>query len=186
MSGFVFAFVAVLLTSLGSHDQLLVARYSAHFGRDIRILLLGSAIAFLTAAAMAWGGYYISSIMPPNGKMMLVALALVFAAAELAWPIRKKPLREPTRSLGALGLVLIYRQLADGSRFLIFAFAAGSALPFFAGAGGAIAGVIAILLGWLLAEDLIEKAPLRAIRITLAIITLVAAIYIGLTARGLL
>jgi len=186
MSGFLFAFVAVLLTSLGSKDQLLVARYSEHFGRDARLLLLGGAIAFVTAAAMGWGGHYVASILPSKGKTMLVAMALLLASVELFWPNREKALKEPTRSLGAVGLVLAYRQFGDASRFLIFAFAAGSALPFFAGAGGALAGALSILIGWLMAAELVEKLPLRTIRIVLGVMTLISAIYLGLSARGLL
>ena len=186
VSEFLFALVAVVLTSLGSRDQLLVARLSHSLGQHKGLLLVGCAVGCGTAAAMAWGGHYVSALLPDAGKTMLVAFALLMAAAELAWPNKAGIIREPTRSLGAAALVLAFRQMGDASRFVIFALAAALASPVLAGMGGALGAVIAVALGWILAGELERRWPLRMIRITLAIVLLVIGVLTALSARGLL
>ncbi|MXO91874.1 hypothetical protein [Pontixanthobacter aquaemixtae] len=186
MSGFLFALVAVMATSLGSRDQLLIANIAAKLGRSTGLLLVGCAVAIGTAVAMTFAGQYIAAMLPSAGKTMLVAFALMIAAAELAWPNKRSLIKEPTRSLVAIGLVLLARQMGDGSRFLIFAFAAGSGIPWFAGIGGALGGIGAVIVGWFLAEELAGKLPLRKLRIAMAVALAIAAIAIGLSARGLL
>ena len=67
----------------------------------------------------AFGGTWVERNGPR--KTMFVAAALAVAAIELAWPMRKKPPREPTRSLGAIALVLGAGQVTDAARFLVLA-----------------------------------------------------------------
>ncbi len=186
MSAFLFALVAVALTSLGSRDQLLIARISGTLGSNAGLLITGCLVAVITAVAMAYGGQYIAAMLPAAGKMMLVAFALMMAAAELAWPNKIGLIKEPTRSLGAIALVLLFRQFGDASRFTIFAFAAATGTPWFAAAGGAFGGVLAVVLAWSMGDTLTERLPLRPIRIALAALLAVAAIVIGLSARGLI
>lgn len=186
MSAFLFALVAVFLTSLGSRDQLLIARLAESLGRSAGLLIAGMLVAIATAAAMAWGGYVIAAMLPAAGKVMLVSFALFLAAVELGWPVTNGIIREPTRSLGAIALVLLVRQFGDASRFAIFAFAALSGTPWLAGAGGALGGIAAIALGWTMAGELPQNLPLRGIRIALAIATAIIALVIGLCARGLI
>jgi hypothetical protein len=91
---------------------------------------------------------------------------------------------EPTRSLFATLIVLLARQLGDAARFMVFAFAAGGS-AWLAGVGGAIGGTAAIALGVLAADDL-ARWPLRAIRLTLAALTALAAVVIALNVRGII
>ena len=106
MSAFLFAFAAVALTSLGSRDQLLVAHLAGRLGKTLGLLATGLLVSVLTAGLMAWAGSTISAMLPPAAKSMLVAIALVVAGVELAWPRQMRLAAEPTRSLGAIGLVL--------------------------------------------------------------------------------
>ena len=186
MPAFLFALVAVALTSLGSRDQLLVARLSSSLGRHLGLLVIGSLVAVATACVMAWGGQYVAAMLPPAGKTMLVAFALLMAAAELAWPSKVGLIREPTRSLGATALVLAVRQFGDASRFAIFAFAAATGAPWLAAAGGALGGVIAVVLGWTMGDELARILPLSAIRVVLAAVLVTAGAVIALSARGIL
>ena len=185
MSAFLFSLVAVFLTSLGSRDQILIARLSGALGRNYALLVLGWLIAVATAIVMTAAGAHIGAMLPGPAKTMLAAFALIMASAELAWPNRVRKPAEPTRSLGAIGIVLLARQIGDASRFLIFAFAAGAGLSWFAGAGGAIGGMAAVFLGWALRSDLEAALPLRTIRIVLAVVVGMAAAVIALSARGL-
>ncbi|MDZ4307526.1 hypothetical protein [Allopontixanthobacter sp.] len=185
MPSFFLAFVAALLTSTGSRDQVLVARLSERLGRAYGLLTAGWLVAALSAGVMAWAGHAVAQLLPPEGKTMLVAIALVLAAAELAWPNRMVPLMDPTRSLGAIALVLLSRQLGDAGRFLIFAIAAATGAPVLAGIGGALAGGAAVTIGWMAGAELEQALPLQKIRLALAIVVLIFGVFIGLSARGL-
>lgn len=185
MPSFFLAFIAVLATSIGSRDQLLVAQLSRRLGRSNGLLMTGWLVAIVTACIMAWAGQAAAQILPGEGKTMLVAIAMVLAGVELAWPNRIKAVKEPTRSLGAIALVLFSRQLGDAGRFLTFAIAAATGAPVLAGIGGALGGGAAVTVGWLMAAELDKERPLRAVRLALAGIVLLAGIVIGLSARGL-
>ena len=115
---------------------------------------------------------------------MLVAIGLFLAAVELAWPRRNRLPEEPTRSLFAILLVLLARQMGDGARFLVFAFAAGGS-AWLAGAGGTIGGSAALALG-IAASGEIPRWPLRWVRLGLASVLATTAVVIGLKVRGLI
>ncbi|MEO1220452.1 MAG: hypothetical protein AAFY42_03755, partial [Pseudomonadota bacterium] len=90
---------------------------------------------------------------------------------------------EPTRSYVAIGAVLVFRQMQDAARFAIFALAAWAVFPTTALIGGAMAGVAAVVLGWSLGLEALQKAPLRTIRLIFGFCMAVAGVVIGLNAR---
>lgn len=186
MPSFFLAFIAALLTSIGSRDQLLVAQLSARLGRNYSLLATGILVATITASIMAWAGQAAAQILPPEGKTMLVAIALLLAAVELAWPNSRKAPKEPTRSLFAIALVLFSRQLGDAGRFLILAIAAATGAPLLAGIGGALGGGLAVAIGWFAGKELTGALPLRTIRLAFAVVILLAGLVTGLSARGLI
>jgi putative Ca2+/H+ antiporter (TMEM165/GDT1 family) len=183
MAAFLLALVAVFAVSLGGRDQLLVARLSERLGKGGALLAVGSLASTASALLMAAAGLAIALMLPSSAADMLVAIALLFAAVELAWQRPAKLPEEPTRSLFATLLVLLARQVGDAARFCVFAFAA-SGSAWLAGIGGALGGAAALALGIAAAGEL-ERWPLRAVRLTLAAVLLVAAIAVGLTARGI-
>ncbi len=186
MSSFLFAMVASFLAATGARDQLLVAALRVHLGPSNGLLAIAIFSAMATAAIAAWFGNTLASQLSADAATMFVALAMLLAAAECAWPNREREAREPTRSLGAIAIVLFLRQLTDASRFLIAAFAAAFASPELAGIGGAIGGSAAVAMGWAMGAQLTARLPLRMIRLLLAVILLVLAIWPGLSARGLI
>ena len=111
------------------------------------------------------------------------AFALAIAAAELAYPIRIKTPQEPTRSLGAIAIVLLARQMGDGARFAVFAVAAWTVVPLTAGLGGALGGAAAVAVGWSVGSETLARWPLRIARLVLAGCLALAALFIGLNAR---
>lgn len=183
MAPFLFAFVAVALVSLGGRDQLLVARLAEKLGRGAPLLAIAIAVSTISAALMAVAGLSLALMLPEPAADMLVAVALLVAAVELAWRSRAKVPEEPTRSLFAVSAVLLARQIGDAARFLVFAFAAGGP-AWLAAAGGALGGAAALAVGWATGADL-DRAPLRAIRLALAVVVALAAIVIALSARGI-
>ncbi|WP_435198861.1 TMEM165/GDT1 family protein [Qipengyuania sp. 902] len=185
MTSFLFAMVASFLAATGSRDQLLVAHLRERLGGSYALLLLAITTAIATAFIAAWFGGTLAGQLSSDAATMFVAIAMLLAAVECAWPNRARTPQEPTRSLGAIGIVLFLRQLTDSSRFLIAAFAAALASPMLAASGGAIGGAAAVCFGWFLGGKL-EHLPLRLIRLCLAAVLFLLAVWIGLTARGLI
>ncbi|WP_240310859.1 hypothetical protein [Altererythrobacter sp. ZODW24] len=186
MPSFFLTLLAVVLTSTGARDQLLMARLSEKLGGSGGLLLVAWISAIASAAVMAFAGSTIADFLPPSGKLMLAAFALILAGGELAWNRKTKQPAEPTRSLFAIFIVLLARQIGDGARFLVFALAIATGSALLAGVGGAVGGGIAVTLGWAMGEDATSKLPLRAIRIGLAILVLTAGLYTAINARGLI
>ena len=182
MSAVLFGFVATLLFSLGGKDQMLVARVGERVGAGV--LFAGILAALLSAVALAWAGNAIAAILPPGGRAMLVGIALLLAALELFWPVTRQGPREPTHSLFAAFVVILARQIGDGARFAIFALAAWTSLPWLTALGGAIGAAAALTFGWLAGREL-DRLPLSTIRRGLGGITIIAAIAIGLSVRGI-
>ncbi|MEL6737866.1 MAG: hypothetical protein AAFO28_02965 [Pseudomonadota bacterium] len=191
MDSFLFCLLLVAGIALGGRDQRVIAQLSDALAdrsgplirRPVPLLVLGCVCAGLSAGVMTYAGLSLAALLPQRAAQMLVAFALALAAFELAWPVRVKPTREPTRSLGAIGLVLLWRQLGDGARFVIFAFAAGAVYPLAAFAGGALGGGAAIVMGWMMGDTQFASWPLYVIRRTFALCMIVAALFIGLNAR---
>ena len=183
MDAFLLALIIPFLIALGGREQMIVAQFSSATDRNVPLLLIAIACAVATAAVMAYAGATIAAILPRQAAEMLVAFALFAGAVELFWPMKIKPMKEPTRSYVAIGAVLIFRQMQDAARFAIFAIAAWAVYPTTALLGGAMAGVAAVLLGWSLGVETLQKLPLRAIRIALGLCMIVAAVVIGLNAR---
>ena len=183
MDGFLIALIATFVIALGSREQLIVAHFAQSLARTVPLLVTGAVCAVTSAAIMAFAGATMADMLPVHAAQMLVALALLFGAAELAWPVKVKPMKEPTRSYIAIGAVLLARQIGDSARFAIFALAAWAVYPNTAFIGGAIGGVAAIALGWSLGLAQMQKLPLRAIRLCLAVGLAIIAVVIGLNAR---
>lgn len=183
MDGFLLALLLVFALALGGRDQWMVAHWADGLGKSLPLLLIGVASAAVSAVTMAWVGAEFAALLPRRAAQMLVAFALAMAALELAWPVRVKQPREPTRSLGAIAIVLLARQIGDGARFAVFALAAWASLPQTAALGGALGGAAAIALGWSVGATRMSRWPLRPLRWGLAACLIVAALFVGLNAR---
>jgi len=177
-------FLLALVLVFAIATQLFVARLADRLGASAPLLVTGLVTSALAAAAMAWAGAGFAALLPPRAARMLAAFALALAAAECAWPLREgDDPREPTRSLGAIGIVLLARQLGDAARFVVFALAAGAIVPFTAALGGAIAGGAAVAIGWSAGKEALLRWPVQVLRRVLAGLLLVAALFVGLDAR---
>lgn len=181
MIGFILALIGVLLASLGSRDQLIVARFSRVAGSPLDILAVAFAVSLVSAAIAGWASLLIAPILNPKARLFLAALALGFAALE-AWLLksRAEP-KEPSRSRGALAIVLLALQLTDAARFLVFGIALAVNHAVAAAAGGAIGGAIALAMAW--AEpDRFSGEGLRRVRRGIGGLMLVLAFGIGFRA----
>lgn len=173
--------MASFAAALGGRAQLTLAHMAIGLGRSGGLLLAGLATAALTAIAMAAAGAWLGGQASAGSQLLLVCGALVLAAADLAWPVRIVTPAEPTRSLGAISLVLAGRQLFDAPRWLAFAGGAAIAAGTPAAGGAAIGAGLAMLLGWLVPARVSEAATLWFLRRALAASSFLAALSIGLT-----
>lgn len=185
MPAFFFALLATFLAATGGRDQRMVSVLARRLGASGPLLAAGWIASIATAAIAAFAGAALAQLMPPAGKAMFVALALLLGAGELAWPVRQREPVEPTRSLVAITLVIAARQLVDAARFLIVAFAASAGSPGLAGAGGALGGGAALTLAWAMGGQMEARLPLTSIRLSIAAAMLLAAVWTGLAARGI-
>ncbi len=178
MGSLLFALVIVFLASFGARDQLLVARISGALGQSGALLGVAVFASAVTAGGMAIAGASISAILPAPQQDLLVAIGLAMAAIELIWPVRLRVQREPTRSYGAIALVMMVRQICDAARLGAFALAAATISAPPVGLGGALGGAGALYLGWSMGDRLELRLPLRAIRLTMGALAILAAILI--------
>ena len=104
MTAFLFAFLATLAAGFGARDQQLVAVLRDRLGASFALLVLAAASAAVAALLAALIGTLLGSTMSRDASTMFVAIALLVASIECAWPRRKAAPKEPTRSLGAIGI----------------------------------------------------------------------------------
>ena len=179
MSGFYFTLLAVLLAGRAARDQLTVAELTARQGARPGVLVTGLAISIATGVAAAWAGSLIAPMLPSNARLFLAALALAFAGGESLLLSPGRSPDEPTRSLGALAIVLLSRQLTDAARFLVFAMAVATNAPVPAALGGALGGAVLLAAAWF-APAFVMQPVLRKLRRFVGAALLLLALFLGL------
>ena len=183
MTGFLFAFIAVVLAGVGARDQITVARLASGMGQRPALLVLAIALSVATAAFAAWLSVEVSPWLAPPARVLFGEIALGFAGLEslLLSPGRKP--EEPTQSLAAIAIVLLAHQITDAARFIVFgmAVATGGAIP--AGAGGALGGVFVLVAAWAMPE-LFDWNRVRLWRRVTGALLLVAALVVGFNGLG--
>ncbi|UVI40335.1 hypothetical protein [Qipengyuania spongiae] len=178
--------MAAILAGMGGRDQLIVASLRDRTAGGVPLAGVALSCGVATVLLAAWAGQMVGAGLSDSAETMLLAIALALVALELAWWRTTREPAEPTRSLGALALVLIASQIGDATRLLIFALAAGSAAPAMTGAGGALGSAAGLMAALAVGRGGMNALPLKRLRRTLAALAFVAALIIGLTARGLI
>lgn len=138
--------------------------------------------AIAAAAAAAWFGDTIANQFRGPGMLLLLAIALLFAAAGMAWPVR--PLSDrltlSIRGPWSASVLLAAAMLSDSGPFIIMAAAARTGNAMFAGVGGAIGLIAAAALAGVIGGGSTMPPWLQvmrwAIAATLALIGAVAAL----------
>lgn len=172
MPAFYLTLVAVLLAGIGARDSATVAGLARRQGRRPGVLFVALLSSLLTAASAAWAATLMLADLPPPARAIFGAIALGMAGLEsLVMSPRTDP-REPTRSLGALLLVLLVQQVADAARFLVFGLAVGLAGPIPAGAAGALGGCLLVSFAWLRPDLLATRAAALSRRMVGAVLLL--------------
>jgi hypothetical protein len=182
-------FLALLtsaLAMLAARPTLLTARLAEALGARAGLLAACWITAIATSAVAGWGGAWLGPQMAPAAKGMFVALALAISGLELLFlRARAKP-GEPTRSLGAIFLVLLAEQVTDAARFFVLALAVATAGPSLAAAGGALGSGVVMTAAWAAGGAWEARLPLTAIRFGVGGLFVLAAVIVGLSARGVI
>lgn len=185
MTSFYLALIAVLLAGIGARDQVTLARLTLAQGARPLALVLAVALAVATAAAAAVAASAIAPTMPPPARQVMAAMALVLAGGESLLIVSARKPAEPTRSLGALALVLAAQQLTDAPRFLVFAMGVGTGSPVLAGAAGALSGAALMAMAWFGPEGVTHRAAGITRRVFGAVLLLVG-LGLGLDVMGVI
>jgi Ca2+/H+ antiporter, TMEM165/GDT1 family len=181
------AFIAVLLTEMGGKVQANMRALAGRFpaaGPQLLGLVLCSSLASLAVGAA--GGAVIADLVEERARLLLVAIALLFAATVMIIPFRTAPLPERSGLL-AVGLPrLIAAQLGDASQFLVFALAAWSGAPFIAALAGTMAVVAAAAMPLALPDAREDQGPVAILRRVAASGLFLVGIVLALTALRLI
>src|SRR5687768_14345419 len=186
MPSFFLALLAAAAATAGGREAVRVARLSAALGGGRMLLVAGwlaCAVACVLAARLGAG---IAGELAPEAKTMLVAIALLLAGLELLVLRPGRTPAEPTRSFGAVLLVLGAAQLTAAAGFLVFALAGATGAPWLAATGGALGSGAVFTAAWSMGAEWEKRMPLGLLRYGVAGLLLAAALATGLSARGLL
>lgn len=187
MPSFFIALVAAAAANLAGREAVRVARLSSALGRRTVLLAACWLACALGAGLAAWLGSRVgATLLKPEAKAVLVAFALVLAAGEIALLRPGRIPVEPTRSFGAVVLVLGAAQLTSAAGFLVFALAAAAAESGLAALGGALGSGAVLTAGWRAGREWEERMPIGALRWSVAALLLLAGLVTGLSARGAL
>jgi hypothetical protein len=179
MPAFFLTFLAVTAAMLAGRDAVRVARLKQSLGWTGPLLVTILLAAAAGAGLAAWIADGLAPLIRDTFKPVVVAIALGMAGAEVL--LREPPAatREPTRSMGAITLVLLLGMVTDASGFIILSLALATTTPLFAAAGGAL-GATVVLVGAVLAAEDWEKLPLRWIRLVIGSALLLVAVLLVL------
>lgn len=176
MPAFYLTFLGVLLAGFGARDQVTIAGLTARQGQRPGVLLVTLVCTGLTSALAAWAASKTLPVLPPPARAIFAGIAIGLAGLEsMILSPRRKP-KEPTNSLGALGLVLAAAQVTDAVRFLIFGLAVGLGAPLAAGSGGLLGGLALSILAWAAPGALDRPLAMRGRHIVGAVLVLVALV----------
>jgi len=186
LPSFFLALFAAAAATIGGREAVRVARLSAALGAGMGLLVACWLGCIVACALSAWLGAGIAAQLAPEGKAMLVAIALLLAGLELAVLRPGRAPAEPTRSFGAILIVIGAAQLTAAAGFLVFALAGATGTPWLAAVGGAIGSGAVLSAAWTMGGEWEARLPLGAIRSGVAAALVLAALVTGLDARGIL
>jgi putative Ca2+/H+ antiporter (TMEM165/GDT1 family) len=180
------ALLTAALAMLGGRPARLTARMAAALGGRVGLLIACWITAIASSALAAWAGTWLAPQMAPPVKTMFVAVALALAALELLLLRERAAPAEPTRSLGAIGLVLFAGQLTDAARFLVLALAVATHAPALAATGGTLGSGAVLSAAFMLGSEWDARLPLRVIRLGVGVLFAFGATAVALAARGVI
>jgi len=181
---FFLALAAVALATLGAREAVRVARLSAALGASAVLLLAGWLACLFASIVAARLGAAIAGDLTAGAGTAIVAILLLAAAVELL-VLRPGPApAEPTRSFGAVLLVLGATQLTAPAGLLVCALAAATGATWSTAAAGALGSGAVFTAAWSMAGAWDARMPRSLTRPGAAAALLVAALAAAWSAWG--
>ena len=182
------ALVLGALTQSGDKTPWLAAILADRY-RTPGLVLLAAAVALgVNNVIGTIGGLLLATLLATNAKLLLLAVALLFAGVTI--PLRdRSPDRLEGWRLGALatsGLGLTILAFGDRMQFVTAALAVRSPVPWLAPVGATIGALAVCTPAILLGEARWLALPLKPIRIASGVILTGTAIVLGLSALRLI
>ena len=184
MDALVLSFVAAALAEWGDKTQLLVIALAARFRSPVPVLAGVALAALANGLIAAWGGTLVHDMVTLRALSLLVAVALIYAG--IVGFIRQKTPEVPQGwKIGAFATSLVCffgLEFGDKTQFLTFAVAAQYDSLVLAAAGATAGVLVATLPAFALGERVVSAAPTRAIRMGIAVLFLVTAVFVAVNA----
>lgn len=163
---------------LAGREAVRVARFAAAGASFPGLLCIIILIAIAGTALLVWLAGGLAPLFTPRQQSWFVAAALVFAALEVLFLSAPAAPKEPTRSQGALAIVLFAGVLADASGLVILSLAVATGAYGLVAGGGAVAVIGVLAMAALAGEDW-ERLPHKALRWGAGLLLLAAAAVIA-------
>jgi len=186
LPAFLLALLAAVAATLAGPEAVRLTRLSAALGSGTALLVAGWIASIIASSLVARLGAALAAELAPEARMLLMAIALALASIELLVLRPGRAPAEPTRSLGAVLLVLGAAQVTAASGLLTFALAAATGAPGPVAAGGALGSGAVLTAAWWAGPQWESRMPSRLLRPGVAALLLVAALATGLSVCGLL
>lgn len=183
MPSFFIVLVAAVAATLAGREAVRVARLSSALGAGTALLAACWLACAIGSGLAAWLGSRVGATLLEE-RAMLFPVALALAAGEIALLRPGRIPVEPTRSFGAVVLVLGVAQLTSATGLLVFVLAAAVAEPGLAALGGALGSGAVLTAAWSAGRGWEERVPIGALRWSVAGLLLLAALVTGPSARG--
>jgi putative Ca2+/H+ antiporter (TMEM165/GDT1 family) len=176
MEALLFSFVAAILLAVGDRGQLLAALLAARRGQPVQVIAGILLSAGAVCAVAAYAGAALHDLITVRAQTLLIALALAYAGVLGLFAPPPPGFAARFKGGSLLTAIIFGFAFASGGRIqlLVLALAARVELPWLTAVGGTAGMVVAAIPAVLLGKDLLE-APLRLVRIAIAILFLLGA-----------
>lgn len=182
------ALVVAALAQIGDKPAWLAAILSDRYRAPGRVVAM-AAFALLGAGLLAsLAGALLAPRLTPEAKQLFLAMALLFQGGGALFPV-KAPDRLAGWRIGAAATSLIglfILGFGDGVQFVVLALAARVELPWLAAVGAMLGSLAVIVPAVILGEAGWTALPLVAMRRIVAILFVLAALWLGLGALRLI
>jgi len=184
LPAFLLALLAAAGVTFAGSEAVRVARLSAGLGRGAGVLAAGWMACVLACVLAAQLGAWLGERLEFQGEAMLAAAFLVAGVALAVRRPGPAP-AEPTRSFGAIAMVLGGAQLFAAASPIVLALAARSGAPWPAAAGGALGSGAVLAAAWASGAAWEARLPLPLLRYSAAGVLVIVGLMTGLAARGI-
>jgi putative Ca2+/H+ antiporter (TMEM165/GDT1 family) len=205
MDALLFAFLLTFLLDQGDRTQQLALALAGTAGKadaarsyegeesgalrmpGLPVLLLLLFIVVFASLALAAGGVWLGSYLPPKPRMLFLALAILIGASGFLVPMRAGLVqRGMMGSRPVLAGRLLIARLNGRSGFGLLGFATFSGDPTGVSAGGILAGLLTTFMPLFVGPAYLTFFNRPAVRIVLGIVLMLVAVPLALHALGLL